>query len=294
MTKQLPIVQEEQTLVEPGEKFGGKTLTSWHSFINTGFKKTVETTLDSASRISTYKDAVPADVFKKTMKEWYGFSEAQLSYWAKIAENTDMFKEHINILPASPRSLYELGTLDKDVFQELIDTGKIKPSLTVEGIKELKAEGGKLKAFLLRFAQSPDYLEVCRMSDFYRRDTTLTTDEVIFKLASWIKEEGIEVPSKVKPKIAAKPAVANDSDDFDDDDDDRPSPWGNLNAQGEVWPQPKAKESEVILAMSRENAYAVFGVYFNKPLDNMAVERALTAQAGDDEKLLKALEVIIS
>ena len=252
-------------------KFAGKTLTSWHSFINTGFKKTVETTLDSASRISTYKDAVPADVFKKTMKDWYGFSEAQLSYWAKIAENIDMFKEHINVLPASPRSLYELGTLDKDVFQELIDTGKIKPSLTVEGIKELKAEGGRLKAFLLRFAQSPDYLEVCRMSDFYRKDTMLTTDEVVFKLATWIKDEGIEVPSKVKPKIAAKPAAA-----------EKPHVVDNV----EVYESEKP--------MTRLAALAVFGIHIDEPLNNMAVERALTAQAGDDENLLKALEVIIS
>jgi hypothetical protein len=41
-------------------------------------------------------------------------------------------------------------------------------------------------------------------------------------------------------------------------------------------------------------ALALFGIFINKPLDNMAVERALVAIAGEDEVLLVALEVILS
>ena len=108
------------------EKFGGKTLDSWQGFINTSLKKTVEATLETAKRIAAYKAAVSDDMFKTTLKTWYGFGAAHLSYWAKIDETAPLFKEHIDILPASPRSLYELAAIDRKVFDELIEAGKIK------------------------------------------------------------------------------------------------------------------------------------------------------------------------
>lgn len=261
------------------EKFGGKTLDGWQGYINTSLKKTVESTLDSAARIAAYKNAVPPDVFKKTLKAWYGFGEAHLSYWSKIAENADLFKQHVNILPASPRSLYELAAIDRGLFDEFVESGKIKPSLTVEGIKSLKTEGGKLKSYLFKFADSPDYLEICKMADTIKKEPGLSADEVILKLAKWVKEEGLEIQPKSKPKATPKPVVN------DDDDDDKPF----VTPEGiEVHkPLPKA-------ALTRATALQMFGIYLDKPLDNLAVERALTAQAGDDDELLKALEVILS
>lgn len=273
------------------QKFGGKTLAAWQGFINTSLKKTVEATFDSAKRISAYKAVVDDDTFKTTMKEWYGFTASHISYWSKISENADRFEKHIQILPASPRSLYELSAIEPVVFEELVSAGKIKPSLTVESIKELKVSGGKIKTFLLKYADSEDYLDICRESDRLKAQD-LTADEHIKQLAAWIRTNKIKVPAAEPKPVILKPGqTARDDDDDDDDADYRPSSRGNFNATSEL---PKIKEGEVLLAMSRENAYAMFGVYLNKPLDNMAIERALIAQAGDDESLQRALEVILS
>lgn len=264
------------------EKFGGKTLDGWQSFINTGLKKTVEATLDSASRIAAYKKAVAPEVFKSTLKQWYGFGDAHLSYWAKIDENMDRFKEHISILPAAPRSLYELAAIEQPVFKELVESGKIKPSLTVENIKELKASGGKLKTFLLKFSSSPDYLEICRKADALKAQD-LTVDEVIHQLAKWVREElKIKPEAKLSPKQVHAPAPQLKIDDDDDDDDEVPNP--QVVPKIELLPK----------KMTHAEAYASFGIYLDKPLDNLAVERALTAQAGDDDVLLQALEVILN
>jgi len=274
------------------QKFGGKTLAAWQGFINTSLKKTVEATFDSAKRISAYKAAVDDDTFKATMKEWYGFTASHISYWGKISENAERFEKHIQILPASPRSLYELSAIEPAVFEELVTAGKIKPSLTVESIKELKASGGKIKTFLLKYSDSEDYLDICRESDRLKTQD-LTADEHIKLLATWIRTNKIKAPAAEPKPVMPKPGqtapdgIGNDIYDDDDDDDDD---WPDVP----VTPQPKIKEGEVLLAMSRENAYAMFGIYLNKPLDNMAVERSLIAQAGDDESLQHALEVILS
>lgn len=280
-------MSDEKKLAE--QKFGGKTLAAWQGFINTSLKKTVEATFDSAKRISAYKAAVDDDTFKATMKEWYGFTASHISYWSKISENAERFEKHIQILPASPRSLYELSAIEPAVFEELVSAGKIKPSLTVESIKELKVSGGKIKTFLLKYSDSEDYLDICRESDKLKAQD-LTADEHIKLLATWIRANKIKAPIKEPPAVKPTlPVMVNDNleaeDDGSDDfyEDDEP-----------MWVPPKIKEGEVLLAMSRENAYAMFGVYLNKPLDNMAIERALIAQAGDDESLQRALEIVLS
>lgn len=280
----------EKKLAE--QKFGGKTLAAWQGFINTSLKKTVEATFDSAKRIAAYKAAIDDDTFKATMREWYGFTASHISYWSKISENAERFEKHIQILPASPRSLYELSAIEPVVFEELVSAGKIKPSLTVESIKELKASGGKIKTFLLKYADSEDYLDICRESDRLKTED-LTADEHIKALATWIRANKIKAPVaepkpvKPKPGQTAPDGIGNDiyDDDESEEDEDTDEP---------VWSLPKVKEGEVLLAMSRENAYAMFGIYLNKPLDNVAVERALIAQAGDDEFLQQALEVILN
>jgi hypothetical protein len=286
------------------QKFGGKTLAAWQGFINTSLKKTVEATFDSAKRIAAYKAVVDDDTFKTTMKEWYGFTASHISYWAKINENAARFEKYIQILPASPRSLYELSAIEPVVFEELVTAGKIKPSLTVESIKELKASGGKIKTFLLKYSDSEDYLDICRESDRLKAEE-LTADEHIKQLATWIRANKIKAPAKEAPAPKKTiPVFAEDDDGlesenyegFNDDDDfsEDYEGFNDDNADMAGWAMPNPREGEVLLAMTRENAYAMFGIYLNKPLDNVAVERALIAQAGDDESLQRALEVIAS
>lgn len=264
------------------QKFGGKTLAAWQGFINTSLKKTVEATLDSAKRIAAYKAVVDDDTFKTTMKQWYGFTASHISYWNKISENLSRFEQHIQILPSSPRSLYELSAIDSKVFDELVASGKIKPSLTVESIKELKASGGKIKSFILKYSESHDYLEICRKSDELSLQD-LTAEEHIKALATWIKENKITNGVKL-PKAATKPEVIDEDEDEDEDFDMADYPVLT----------PRVKVGELMPAMTREYALQLFGVYLDKPLDNMAIERAMIAQAGDDESLQRALEVILS
>lgn len=269
------------------EKIGGKSLDGWQSFISSSLKKTVEATLDSAARIAKYRaSGVSDDVFKETMKIWFGFTASHISYWSKINDSMPRFKDDMAILPASPRSLYELSAFDDDVWAELKAAGQIKPSLTVEGIKELRASGGLLKKYLAKYADSPDYLEICRHADTLKA-TGLVGQPLVDALHTWCKEFKPEMPAKLKPKAApvkAEPEPPIDEDDFEDDE--------GLGNEVVYNTPPKAIKGELVQVPNKLEAFRMFGIYINKPLDNMAVERALEAQAGDDTLLLQALEVI--
>lgn len=276
------------------EKIGGKSLDGWQSFISTSLKKTVEATLDSASRIAKYRaSGVSDDVFKETMKAWFGFTASHISYWSKINDSMPRFKDNMGILPASPRSLYELSAFDDDVWDELKATGQIKPSLTVEGIKELRASGGLLKKYLAKYADSPDYLEICRQADTLKA-TGLVGQPLVDALHNWCRDFKPEMPAKLKPKVVpVKPGqMAPDGvggDIYDESEDESEDDEPDVVVYNTP---PKTISGELVQVPNKLEAFRMFGIYINKPLDNMAVDRALEAQAGDDDLLLQALEVI--
>lgn len=274
------------------EKIGGKSLDGWQSFIGTSLKKSVESTLDTAVRIAKYRaSGVSDDVFKETMRLWFGFTASHISYWSKINDSMPRFRDAMALLPATPRSLYELAAFDDDVWEELKAANQIKPSLTVEGIKELRASGGLLKKYLAKYADSPDYLEICRQADTLKA-TGLVGQPLVDALHNWCKDFKPEMPTKLKPKVAPVKAdgPANDFSNLEDDDEE-PEEDGLGNEVVYNTP-PKAIKGELVQVPNKLEAFRLFGIYINKPLDNMAVERALEAQAGDDDLLLQALEVI--
>ena len=276
---------EEKTAVV---KVGGKTPEAWKGYIATGLKKTVDATLDTAKRIAAYRAVVEDTAFKNDMKEWFGFSLSHLSYWAKISDTLPRFESAINLIPASPRSLYELAAFNEEDWNNLVANGQIKPSLTVEGIKELKATGGVVKQFLLKYGESPDFFDINRKAQEFQAQG-MTGKEVVGAMTKWLKENPPErPPAKLTPKQTPvkDDQPANDFSDLEDDENFSPPVY----AQG-------AKPIAGTLVEARPNkmeALALFGIFINKPLDNMAVERALIAIAGDDETLLVALEVILS
>jgi hypothetical protein len=279
---------EEKTAVV---KVGGKTPEAWKGYIATGLKKTVDATLDTAKRIAAYRAVVEDTTFKNDMKEWFGFSLSHLSYWAKISDTLPRFESAINLIPASPRSLYELAAFNEEDWAALVANGQIKPSLTVEGIKELKATGGVVKQFIHKYGESPDFFDINRKAQEYQAQG-MTGKEVVAALTKWLKENPPErPPAKLVPKQAPvkDDLPANDFSAIDDGDEKEDfSP--PVYVQG-------AKPIAGTLVEARPNkmeALALFGIFINKPLDNLAVERALVAIAGDDETLLVALEVILS
>jgi hypothetical protein len=280
---------EEKTAVV---KVGGKTPEAWKGYIATGLKKTVDATLDTAKRIAAYRAVVEDTAFKNDMKEWFGFSLSHLSYWAKISDTLPRFESAINLIPASPRSLYELAAFNEEDWNTLVANGQIKPSLTVEGIKELRATGGVVKQFLLKYGESPDFFDINRKAQEFQAQG-MTGKEVVTAMTKWLKENPPERPPAKLASKAVQPekstGPANDFSDLEDDDEEEDfSP--PVYAQG-------AKPIAGTLVEARPNkmeALALFGIFINKPLDNMAVERALVAIAGDDETLLVALEVIMS
>jgi len=281
---------EEKTAVV---KVGGKTPDMWRGYISTGLKKTVDATLDTAKRIAAYRAVVDDVTFKNDMIAWFGFSLSHLSYWSKINDSLPRFESAVNLIPASPRSLYELAAFNEEDWQALVANGQIKPSLTVEGIKELKASGGIVKQFVNKFGESPDFFDISRKAQEYQAQG-MTGKEVVAAMTKWVKDNPPErPPAKLEPKAKAKATkvddnlAANDgSDDFDEGEDFSPPVYaqGTKPIAGTlVEPRPNKME-----------ALALFGIFINKPLDNVAVERALVAIAGDDETLLVALEVILS
>jgi hypothetical protein len=175
---------EEKTAVI---KVGGKTPEAWKGYIATGLKKTVDATLDTAKRIAAYRAVVEDVTFKNDMKEWFGFSLSHLSYWAKISDTLPRFESAINLIPASPRSLYELAAFNEEDWAALVANGQIKPSLTVEGIKELKAAGGVVKKFLLKYGESPDFFDINRKAQEFQAQG-MTGKEVVTAMTKWLKE----------------------------------------------------------------------------------------------------------
>ena len=163
-----------------------KSLTQWQRYIGTSLRKTAEATLETAKRIAEYRETTKEDDFNKHMKEWFNFSPSHLSYWTKINEALPRFQENIDKLPSSMRTLYELSNIKDDLWQEMIDEGKLSPSLTVEGVKQFKVDGNALKKLSEKYSDADNYLEIMQAAAEMRAGKT--KQEFQKEFDKWIKE----------------------------------------------------------------------------------------------------------
>ena len=174
-----------------------KSLTQWQRYIGTSLRKTAEATLETAKRIAEYRETTKEDDFNKHMKEWFNFSPSHLSYWTKINEALPRFQENIDKLPSSMRTLYELSNIKDDLWQEMIDEGKLSPSLTVEGVKQFKVDGNALKKLSEKYSDADNYLEIMQAAAEMRAGKT--KQEFQKEFDKWIKENPPEYTEEVKP-----------------------------------------------------------------------------------------------
>ena len=235
-----------------------KSLQQWESYISSSLKKTAEATLETAQRINRFKADVEPDQFKLNMKEWFGFTATHISYWNKIHDNMERFQDNIECIPASTRSLYELSSMDDDLWNEVINSGDIKPSLTVEDVKNLKVSGGIVKKLSAKYSDAYNYLDICNKLNELKRNTESVVD-LKKEFTKWIKENPADMREDEEEVIEG---------DYE-----------------EVKTKPISKK------MTKQDAYALFGIHMDKRITNIEVLKLLN-QLADSEELEAAMKVI--
>lgn len=245
-----------------------KTPAKWQEYIGTSLRKTAEATLDTAKRIAEYRISVEEDEFNKSMKQWFGFSPSHLSYWSKIADSLPRFEEHCDKLPASPRTLYELSGIDDDLWDEFIETGEINPSVTVDGAKSLKVNGGLKKATANKYGDADNFLEIMQKLDEIMSQANSIKDAKKL-IGKWIKEN--------------PPLYPEDEEDIEDAEVIEHEPQ-----------ESKTAKEAGISSQTRVKCLALFGIYVDKPIIDKDVLTLLDKMAGNDETKLAAIETLES
>jgi len=239
-----------------------KSLTKWESYIGVALKRTAESTLETAKRINAFKEDINTEEFKSSMADWFGFGSTHLTYWSKIHNASERFSDNIELLPGSTRTLYELASIDDELWNELIEAGDIKPSLTVESTKNLKLSGGAIKALSAKYAEAYNFLDICNALNKIKSETNSIAElKQVFK--EWIK--------------------LNPPDWKEDDEEPIDGEYE------EVEKVEKAKPKST--GLNKEEAYALFGIYMDKKITNLEVLKLLN-QLADTEELEDAIMVI--
>ena len=94
--------------------------------------------------------------------------------YRKIGEHANRFKKYMDLLPSAYTVLFKMATLDAEKFEELIESNKITPCLSLEKLKQLTNSSTK--------TQNPDdvYFKIsfnlknlCEDSRKYLQDTLI-------------------------------------------------------------------------------------------------------------------------
>jgi uncharacterized protein YnzC (UPF0291/DUF896 family) len=122
------------------------------SYINT-YQSSMKTTIESVLKIG---ECIRDIKLKQKNKElnYYdlqyfcssvGINEDSSTFrkFQRIGEKCEDFKKYLNLLPSSYTVLYEITTLDPELFETLISQNQINPSIT---LKELKRISGKVSS----------------------------------------------------------------------------------------------------------------------------------------------------
>ena len=75
--------------------------------------------------------------FSKEASEWWGISQSESSYWIGIGNSTKLISNR-NVLPASPKTIYQLTTLSDEDFNAGVTDGTINSAMTQADVKAYK------------------------------------------------------------------------------------------------------------------------------------------------------------
>jgi hypothetical protein len=115
--------------------------------------------------------------------------------YRKIGEHATRFKKYMELLPSAYTVLFEIATLDSEKFEELIESNKITPSLSLEKLKQLTNSSTK--------TQNPDdvYFKVSFNLKNLCEDSRKYLQDTLIKFMSFNDIE-IIVPDKHKDNLS--------------------------------------------------------------------------------------------
>lgn len=248
-----------------------KSENQWHDYIGTSLRKTAEATLETAKRIAEYRASIEEDQFNKKMKEWFGFTPTNLSYWKSINLAIERFQNSVDVLPSSPRTLYELSGIKDELWDELVETRDIHPSITVENAKNLKTSGGIMRKISDKYAEANNYLEIMQSAKEIK-DNCNTIKEFQKEFNKWLKDNPADFDTE------------SEDDDIIEGEYTESSPKSESKSESEV---PSGTSSA-----TRAKCLALFGIYIDRPIVDKDVLTLLDKMAGNDETKLAAIETL--
>ena len=100
-------------------------------------------------------------------------NKSQYRKYICIGNHADQFRSHIEKMPQAISVLYEITTLNSELFELLINSGKIQPELTLKQVKTLARKPNKSSVQSKNIAQfqtlliSFDYANLSNESKFF-------------------------------------------------------------------------------------------------------------------------------
>lgn len=261
-----------------------KSIGQWKDYIGNSLKKTAQATLETAVRIAEFKAATEEDKFVKHMKEFFNFTPTHLSYWKSINEAMPRFENNVGSLPAGTRTLYELSNIKDDLWDELIETKDINPSVTVEGAKTMKSSGGILRKIADKFAEANNFLEIMQSAKLIK-DESDTIKEFKKEFNLWLKENPADFE-----EMDTEDSISGEHEmEFDENgniiEDDDPQPAKKAEPKEE--PKPTGTSPAV-----RAKCLALFGIFVDKPIIDKDFLTFLDIQAGNDDTKIAAIATL--
>jgi len=255
-----------------------KSLTQWNDYIGNSLRKTAEATLETAKRIAEYRESEEEDVFINNMRKWFNFSPTNLSYWKSINDSIERFESSTKYLPSSTRTLYELSNIKTELWEELLESNDISPSMTVEQAKTLKTNGGIRKKISEKYVEADNYLEIMEQAKEFK-DNTITLAAFIEEFDEWLKENPPTydiIDQKIKDEESGVVKTVTKSE-IDEDKEIEEAEFEEIPKTG--------KEMRV-------KCLAMFGIYIDKPITNSSFLEFLENEAGDSDVKAKAIKLL--
>ena len=139
---------------------------------------------------------------------------SQFRKYVCIGNNANRFKEYIKKFPSTISVLYEITTLDADIFESLIINDQIQPGLT---LKQLKFLGGKAHPMRNLIKQSSKNTSQSMIIDFDSENLSESSKEILIKFYRQISSiDDIGVSFTQEDAISDYIRNKIDEDDFID------------------------------------------------------------------------------
>jgi hypothetical protein len=127
-----------------------KTVTEWRTYITEPWQNAVDSIIETGRRLLEAKDGVEYGEWGKIFKNNKPFSVVTAKKLICIAEHPVLSnRSHVNGLPPSWGTLYELSQIPEPLMLQMLEEGKIHPELTRREAEQLKNWEEQIKTQLL-------------------------------------------------------------------------------------------------------------------------------------------------